>query len=326
MQNTISGQLAPLPNQAASPEVPAQSPSQETLLLFAVELEQQIAALEGEGLTGNTAGSVTSGSGYGTVQGIFPGTSSPGQSLVSPGSTMLSELTGPVLQSLLANSSAGSNTLPPSQGNLNSSLLSAADGLTTGLQSELAGAAGSALQASLTRLSDSQALPWTVQDLQALEGAQGPASFKSGAATANGSESTAQSGDTTGQINAAVASASLKYNVPASLIRAVIAQESGMNPDAVSSAGAVGLMQLMPATWQQFGVANPFDPVQNIMAGTQYLHNLIAQFGGRIDLALAAYNAGPGSVQAHGGIPPYPETMGYVQKVMQYARQFAQNA
>ena len=105
------------------------------------------------------------------------------------------------------------------------------------------------------------------------------------------------------------------YGVSARLLAAVAQQESGFNPRAVSSAGARGLMQLMPATAQGLGVANSFDPAQAVDGAARLLRDLKAEFG-RVDLALAAYNAGPGAVHRYGGIPPYPETQNYVRSVL----------
>lgn len=103
--------------------------------------------------------------------------------------------------------------------------------------------------------------------------------------------------------------------VPARLIKAVIRAESAYNTQAISPKGAQGLMQLMPATAQRFGVSDAFNPAQNIKAGTRYLKLLKRQFG-TWSLALAAYNAGEGTVQKYNGIPPYKETRNYVKKVL----------
>jgi soluble lytic murein transglycosylase-like protein len=123
-------------------------------------------------------------------------------------------------------------------------------------------------------------------------------------------------------IESAIVTASDKFGVDESLIRAVIKQESSYNPYAVSSAGAMGLMQLMPATAQSLGVADPYNVYQNIYGGTQYLYDMLLKFGGDEELALAAYNAGPGSVLKYGGIPPYEETENYVPSVLNYKNQY----
>ncbi|HAQ08333.1 MAG TPA: lytic transglycosylase [Bacillus bacterium] len=115
--------------------------------------------------------------------------------------------------------------------------------------------------------------------------------------------------------DAIVDKAAAAFNLPAKLIKSVIQKESNFNPDAVSTAGASGLMQLMPDTARGLGVKNIFDPAENIFAGSKYLRQMMDKYGDNLELALAAYNAGPGNVDKYGGIPPFKETQNYVQKV-----------
>lgn len=116
--------------------------------------------------------------------------------------------------------------------------------------------------------------------------------------------------------NDLIAEAARRYGVAAALIRSVMQTESAFNPIAVSRAGAMGLMQLMPEVAAEFGVEDPFDPRENIMAGARYLRRLLDLHGGDVRLTLASYNAGPGVVARYGGeVPPYEETQDYVERV-----------
>ncbi len=113
-----------------------------------------------------------------------------------------------------------------------------------------------------------------------------------------------------------VTAAGDKHRIDPDFIRSVIRAESGFNPRAVSSKGALGLMQLMPETAQRLGVLNPFEPGANIDAGTKYLRDLLLQYHGDVAKALAAYNAGPQRVVQYNGVPPYRETRSYVRRVI----------
>lgn len=117
---------------------------------------------------------------------------------------------------------------------------------------------------------------------------------------------------------AIIKQAAEKFGVSEKLISAVIKTESNFKNNVVSHSGAEGLMQLMPGTASFLGVKDSFDPVQNITGGANYLRQMLNQFDGDTKLALAAYNAGPGNVKKHGGIPPFKETKEYVQKVLDH--------
>ena len=118
------------------------------------------------------------------------------------------------------------------------------------------------------------------------------------------------------EIMAMIDSTAEKYGVDAKLVKAVVKQESGFNPNAKSKAGALGLMQLMPTTAKGLGVTDPMNPQQNIEGGVKYLKSLLERFHGNTILALAAYNAGPNAVSKYDGVPPYKETQNYVKSIL----------
>ncbi|MFN7921891.1 MAG: lytic transglycosylase domain-containing protein [Bryobacteraceae bacterium] len=120
----------------------------------------------------------------------------------------------------------------------------------------------------------------------------------------------------TATLDSEIQTAATRNNLSERLLRALINRESSFDPCAVSGKGALGLMQLMPSTAQEFGVADPFDPIQSIQAGARYLAQLISRYGGDLRLALSAYNAGPTAVDRFGGVPPFAETRDFVEAVL----------
>ena len=118
------------------------------------------------------------------------------------------------------------------------------------------------------------------------------------------------------QILAMIDKVAKKHGVDQKLVRALVRQESGFNPNATSHCGAQGLMQLMPATAKGLGVTDAYNPVQNVEGGVKYLKGLLNKYNGNVILALAAYNAGPGAVDKYGNVPPYKETQNYVKSIL----------
>jgi soluble lytic murein transglycosylase-like protein len=126
-----------------------------------------------------------------------------------------------------------------------------------------------------------------------------------------------------GRFSPLVEQAAREHQIDQALLRAVIAVESGYDPNAVSHKGAVGLMQLMPQTARRYGVRNMYDPAQNIQGGARYLRDLMGKFNNDLPLVLAAYNAGEDAIAQHGNrIPPYRETRSYVPRVLNFYRQY----
>lgn len=128
--------------------------------------------------------------------------------------------------------------------------------------------------------------------------------------------STSAQNPTKNQIIDMVEQIANKHGVDDKLVKALIKQESGFNPKAKSKAGAMGLMQLMPATAKGLGVTDAYNPVQNVDGGVRYLKSMLQKYNGNIILALAAYNAGPGAVDKYDGVPPYKETQNYVKNIL----------
>ena len=150
------------------------------------------------------------------------------------------------------------------------------------------------------------------------------ASFAGALASAQTSPSTAPAtgaGASTA-FGAEIDAAAASNGIDPSLLKGLVSQESGFDPNARSGAGAVGLTQLMPGTAAALGVTNPLDPAQSLQGGAKYLRQQLDRFGGDEKLALAAYNAGPGAVAKYGGVPPYSETQNYVNSVLSKAASY----
>ncbi|NLY19559.1 MAG: lytic transglycosylase domain-containing protein [Clostridiaceae bacterium] len=128
------------------------------------------------------------------------------------------------------------------------------------------------------------------------------------------------------EINEAIQKASVKYGVDQNMIRAIIKQESSFQPFALSTSGAMGLMQLMPGTASLLSVTDPYDIEQNIMGGTRFFKAQLDAFDGSYELALAAYNAGPNNVRKYGGIPPFPQAQNFVKNVMEYYKLYVSSS
>lgn len=124
------------------------------------------------------------------------------------------------------------------------------------------------------------------------------------------------SGTSKSQILSMISKVCEKHGVDEKLVKALIKQESGFNTQATSKVGAMGLMQLMPATAKGLGVQDAYNPMQNVDGGVRYLKSMLNKYNGNIILALAAYNAGPGAVDKYDGVPPYPETQNYVKNIL----------
>lgn len=187
---------------------------------------------------------------------------------------------------------------------------------------ESIGARIEAIQSQIQALTGSQpaAAGFDQALASAAPGATGPtaAAASAPAAAAGGTLGGGAPSAYDGEIQAAAQ----KYGLDPALLKALIRQESNFNPTAGSPAGAQGLTQLMPGTARSLGVTDPRDPKQAIDGGARYLKQQLDAFGGDVEKALAAYNAGPGAVKKYGGIPPYAETQNYVKKVMGYAQEY----
>lgn len=236
----------------------------------------------------------------------------PSSTLGLSGASTLASVTTPLSSLISPSASTSLSAL------VNSAIASSSGGGSTGLASALLGAATAAPAGGLPSLSTADALLALAGASGASQTAPTPTAAANGAAGQASPYAQAAGGPSSLRtaLQPLIASLAPQYGLSSQLVDAMIAQESGYNAGATSSAGAMGLMQLMPSTAASLGVANPYDPVANLRGGMQYLSGLLKQFGGNVPLALAAYNAGPGAVKEYGGIPPYPQTQQYVTDIM----------
>jgi soluble lytic murein transglycosylase-like protein len=174
--------------------------------------------------------------------------------------------------------------------------------------------------AAFDRVAELQQLTATLVRAPVAPPATAPASSFAGALTAaQATPATPSAGSSSSPFGAEIDAAAAKHGIDPALLRALVRQESGFDPAARSPAGATGLTQLMPGTAASLGVTDATDPAQALDGGARYLRQQLDRFGGDERLALAAYNAGPGAVARHGGVPPYAETQQYVERVLGYA-------
>jgi soluble lytic murein transglycosylase-like protein len=180
-------------------------------------------------------------------------------------------------------------------------------------QAKLSGASGLAVNSALAKQ-----LGVDLVSSSASTAASGTDSSTASSSSVSGTSSTGSDLVTTEELNSYFDEASATYGVDEKLLKAVAKAESNFNPSAVSSAGAIGIMQLMPSTAAGLGVSDSFDARENILGGAKYLSQLLNKYNGDTSLALAAYNAGSARVDEYGGIPPFTETQNYVAKVLAY--------